>query len=143
MVATAVASYFLLTADYGPEPNALDPVCFLQLCLFSILIPLLLCHLDEFRRIFCCYVYFANWKLLRWCRLILLFSVDVANIILKFRGTIMFYSGDVCGFLLFELQHISVLFADNLFSVENHLHSPLSHNNLGSFLFKYLTNIFI
>lgn len=26
MVATATASYFLLTADYGPEPNALDPV---------------------------------------------------------------------------------------------------------------------
>ncbi|XP_050203715.1 uncharacterized protein LOC126653815 [Mercurialis annua] len=26
MVATAVASYFLLTADYGPQPNALDPV---------------------------------------------------------------------------------------------------------------------
>ncbi|XP_044502017.1 uncharacterized protein LOC123223031 [Mangifera indica] len=26
MVATAVASYFLLTADYGPEPNALDPI---------------------------------------------------------------------------------------------------------------------
>lgn len=29
MVATAVASYFLLTADYGPGPNALDPVSFL------------------------------------------------------------------------------------------------------------------
>lgn len=26
MVATATASYFLLTADYGAEPNALDPV---------------------------------------------------------------------------------------------------------------------
>ncbi|KAL3536826.1 hypothetical protein ACH5RR_000192 [Cinchona calisaya] len=26
MVATATASYFLLTADYGPEPNALDPI---------------------------------------------------------------------------------------------------------------------
>ena len=26
MVATAVASYFLLTADYGPQPNAFDPV---------------------------------------------------------------------------------------------------------------------
>ncbi|PON43053.1 UvrABC system protein A [Parasponia andersonii] len=26
MVATITASYFLLTADYGPEPNALDPV---------------------------------------------------------------------------------------------------------------------
>nr|GMD31609.1 Packaging protein [Ipomoea batatas] len=26
MVATAVASYFLLTADYGPEPNAIDPL---------------------------------------------------------------------------------------------------------------------
>nr|GMD34754.1 UvrABC system protein A [Ipomoea batatas] len=26
MVATAVASYFLLTADYGPEPNAIDPI---------------------------------------------------------------------------------------------------------------------
>ncbi|KAK6260694.1 hypothetical protein SCA6_015168 [Theobroma cacao] len=26
MVATATASYFLLTADYGPEPNVLDPV---------------------------------------------------------------------------------------------------------------------
>ncbi|GMN65617.1 hypothetical protein TIFTF001_034691 [Ficus carica] len=24
MVATITASYFLLTADYGPEPNALD-----------------------------------------------------------------------------------------------------------------------
>lgn len=30
IVATAVASYFLLTADYGPEPNALDPVCLFQ-----------------------------------------------------------------------------------------------------------------
>lgn len=30
MVATAVASYLLLTADYGPEPNALDPVSFLS-----------------------------------------------------------------------------------------------------------------
>uniref|UniRef100_A0A2P2JF05 Uncharacterized protein MANES_01G258400 n=1 Tax=Rhizophora mucronata TaxID=61149 RepID=A0A2P2JF05_RHIMU len=28
MVATVVASYFLLTADYGPEPNAFDPVSF-------------------------------------------------------------------------------------------------------------------
>lgn len=28
MVATAVASYLLLTADYGPEPNVLDPVSF-------------------------------------------------------------------------------------------------------------------
>ena len=28
MVATLTASYFLLTADYGPEPNALDPVSF-------------------------------------------------------------------------------------------------------------------
>lgn len=28
MVATVTASYFLLTADYGPEPNVLDPVCF-------------------------------------------------------------------------------------------------------------------
>ncbi|CAH9088829.1 unnamed protein product [Cuscuta epithymum] len=26
MVATAVASYFLLTADYGTEPSALDPI---------------------------------------------------------------------------------------------------------------------
>ncbi|GMY09187.1 UvrABC system A [Fagus crenata] len=26
MVATATASYFLLTADYGSEPNALDPI---------------------------------------------------------------------------------------------------------------------
>ncbi|KAL1199992.1 hypothetical protein V5N11_007201 [Cardamine amara subsp. amara] len=26
MVATAVASYFLLTGDYGPEPNVLDPI---------------------------------------------------------------------------------------------------------------------
>ncbi|KAL9304692.1 hypothetical protein AtEden1_Chr1g0000821 [Arabidopsis thaliana] len=26
VVATAVVSYFLLTADYGPEPNALDPL---------------------------------------------------------------------------------------------------------------------
>ncbi|RVW30618.1 uncharacterized protein LOC100267043 [Vitis vinifera] len=26
MVATATASYFLLTADYGAEPNALDPI---------------------------------------------------------------------------------------------------------------------
>ncbi|KAF3585110.1 hypothetical protein F2Q69_00025528, partial [Brassica cretica] len=30
MVATAVASYLLLTADYGPEPNALDPVSFIK-----------------------------------------------------------------------------------------------------------------
>ncbi|XP_021800829.1 uncharacterized protein LOC110745064 [Prunus avium] len=26
MVATVTAAYFLLTADYGSEPNALDPV---------------------------------------------------------------------------------------------------------------------
>ncbi|RAL46253.1 unnamed protein product [Cuscuta campestris] len=26
MVATAVASYILLTADYGPQPSALDPI---------------------------------------------------------------------------------------------------------------------
>ncbi|PKI39985.1 uncharacterized protein LOC116200517 [Punica granatum] len=26
MVATITASYFLLTADYGPEPNVLDPI---------------------------------------------------------------------------------------------------------------------
>ncbi|XP_073042408.1 uncharacterized protein [Primulina eburnea] len=26
MVATATASYFLLTADYGPQPNLLDPI---------------------------------------------------------------------------------------------------------------------
>ncbi|KAG5231345.1 UvrABC system protein [Salix suchowensis] len=26
MVATAVASYFLLTADYGPQPNAMEPI---------------------------------------------------------------------------------------------------------------------
>jgi hypothetical protein len=28
IVATITASYFLLTADYGPKPNALDPVSF-------------------------------------------------------------------------------------------------------------------
>ncbi|KAM0004739.1 hypothetical protein Hdeb2414_s0232g00842541 [Helianthus debilis subsp. tardiflorus] len=28
MVATVTAGYFLLTADYGPEPNVLDPVRF-------------------------------------------------------------------------------------------------------------------
>ncbi|XP_043717045.1 uncharacterized protein LOC122665055 [Telopea speciosissima] len=26
VVATITASYFLLTADYGPEPNVLDPI---------------------------------------------------------------------------------------------------------------------
>ncbi|KAL5565651.1 hypothetical protein UlMin_028815 [Ulmus minor] len=26
VVATVTVSYFLLTADYGPEPNVLDPV---------------------------------------------------------------------------------------------------------------------
>ncbi|XP_047977348.1 uncharacterized protein LOC125219416 [Salvia hispanica] len=26
MIATATASYLLLTADYGPEPNFLDPI---------------------------------------------------------------------------------------------------------------------
>ncbi|KAI3498304.1 hypothetical protein L1887_34076 [Cichorium endivia] len=26
MVATITAGYFLLTADYGPEPNVLDPI---------------------------------------------------------------------------------------------------------------------
>lgn len=31
MVATLTASYFLLTADYGPEPNVLDPVCILSI----------------------------------------------------------------------------------------------------------------
>ncbi|KAK4567748.1 hypothetical protein RGQ29_003491 [Quercus rubra] len=27
MVATMTASYFLLTADYGSKPNALNPIC--------------------------------------------------------------------------------------------------------------------
>lgn len=26
MIGTVVAAYFLLTADYGPQPNVLDPV---------------------------------------------------------------------------------------------------------------------
>ncbi|XP_051132805.1 uncharacterized protein LOC127252604 [Andrographis paniculata] len=26
MVATVTASYFLITADYGPDPNFLDPI---------------------------------------------------------------------------------------------------------------------
>ncbi|XP_014516119.1 uncharacterized protein LOC106773871 [Vigna radiata var. radiata] len=26
IVTTVTASYFLLTADYGPQPNALDPI---------------------------------------------------------------------------------------------------------------------
>ncbi|KDP28641.1 hypothetical protein JCGZ_14412 [Jatropha curcas] len=26
MIGTVVASYFLLTADYGPEPNVFDPI---------------------------------------------------------------------------------------------------------------------
>ncbi|KNA17629.1 hypothetical protein SOVF_078510 [Spinacia oleracea] len=26
MIGTAVAAYFLLTADYGPQPNVLDPI---------------------------------------------------------------------------------------------------------------------
>ncbi|XP_020210722.1 uncharacterized protein LOC109795589 [Cajanus cajan] len=26
IVTTVAASYFLLTADYGPQPNALDPI---------------------------------------------------------------------------------------------------------------------
>ncbi|KAE9595530.1 hypothetical protein Lal_00030679 [Lupinus albus] len=26
IVSTVTASYFLLTADYGPQPNALDPI---------------------------------------------------------------------------------------------------------------------
>lgn len=39
MVATVTASFFLLTADYGPEPNALDPVSlhifmYYRLCCF-------------------------------------------------------------------------------------------------------------
>lgn len=41
MVATATASYFLLTADYGPEPNALDPVWFVYVFIFVVLIPTL------------------------------------------------------------------------------------------------------
>ncbi|KAL6322653.1 hypothetical protein AAG906_015339 [Vitis piasezkii] len=35
MVATATASYFLLTADYGAEPNALDPVTFCKEFIFG------------------------------------------------------------------------------------------------------------
>lgn len=31
IVATITASYFLLTADYGPQPNVLDPVSFFSL----------------------------------------------------------------------------------------------------------------
>ncbi|KMT20495.1 hypothetical protein BVRB_1g004810 [Beta vulgaris subsp. vulgaris] len=26
MIGTVVAAYFLLTADYGPQPNVLDPI---------------------------------------------------------------------------------------------------------------------
>nr|XP_043626637.1 uncharacterized protein LOC122598095 [Erigeron canadensis] len=26
MIATVTAAYFLLTADYGPQPNVLDPI---------------------------------------------------------------------------------------------------------------------
>ncbi|CAK7348083.1 unnamed protein product [Dovyalis caffra] len=39
MVATAVASYFLLTADYGPEPNAFEPPFKPPLSLSSSFIP--------------------------------------------------------------------------------------------------------
>lgn len=41
MVATVTASYFLLTADYGPEPNVLDPVSiFYSLLLFRFQRPI-------------------------------------------------------------------------------------------------------
>lgn len=35
IAATITASYFLLTADYGPQPNALDPVSFSFFSFFS------------------------------------------------------------------------------------------------------------
>lgn len=40
MVATVTASDFLLTADYGPEPNVLDPVSFVP-TLVTVMINLL------------------------------------------------------------------------------------------------------
>lgn len=47
MVATVTAAYFLLTADYGPEPNVLDPVC-----------PLLF-HVFFLYFFDCCYIFFG------------------------------------------------------------------------------------
>jgi hypothetical protein len=46
MVATAVASYFLLTADYGPQPNAVEPVS-LYFFLFLFVLVLFLSFLDK------------------------------------------------------------------------------------------------
>lgn len=46
MVATAVASYFLLTADYGPQPNAVEPVSNYFFYSFSFLV-LFLSFLDK------------------------------------------------------------------------------------------------
>lgn len=60
MVATAVASYFLLTADYGPEPNAFDPVCFpssVFLSFAGLLIIRFVC-LDDDK-----YSFFPDWAL--------------------------------------------------------------------------------
>jgi hypothetical protein len=46
MVATAVASYFLLTADYGPQPNAVEPVSH-YFFLFLFVLVLFLSFLDK------------------------------------------------------------------------------------------------
>lgn len=48
MIATATASYLLLTADYGPEPNFLDPVTTLTLFNFLAVFVLfdVICRLE-------------------------------------------------------------------------------------------------
>ncbi|XP_019098442.1 PREDICTED: uncharacterized protein LOC109131723 [Camelina sativa] len=60
MVATAVASYFLLTGDYGPEPNVLDPVSFPHFYL-EIILSLSFCELD--------FVSMKIWMRTRFCYL--------------------------------------------------------------------------
>ncbi|KAI3719444.1 hypothetical protein L6452_20343 [Arctium lappa] len=39
MVATVTVAYFLLTADYGPEPNVLDPNCVFSLSPLLLQVP--------------------------------------------------------------------------------------------------------
>jgi len=80
MVATAVASYFLLTGDYGPEPNVLDPVSspifsFLRIWLFSF-------HenLDNETRFWLVFDKIWNQKIdLGWFFLVFIFLYDTSS----------------------------------------------------------------
>ena len=52
IVTTVTASYFLLTADYGPQPNALDPVSLFLYSQANIFLRFLPCPTRFFHYIF-------------------------------------------------------------------------------------------